>query len=489
MTDPTARIALSIPDAERRRVLSALAPAQRAFALAHPGPAASRQPVHTLYGGADRFRADRTARLGDLARRTFHEHAPDFASFARVLELPGHSGLPRAAAAVQALGRRLAHLSPAARRAHPAGLAYEVHARVGAKLEREPVEDFRIDFEDGFGSRSWAEEDAAAAGAAAEVAAGLRAGSLPPFLGIRIKALTPDLQSRAIRTLDLFVSTLARASGGRLPDGFVVVLPKVTHPAQVAALARLLSVLEPRVGVAPGRLRIELMVETPQALLAAEGRVPLRDLVAAGDGRVAAVALGTYDLTAACDIAARDQAMGHPLADFALQLMQLALAGTGVRLSDGATQVLPVGPHRAPRLTPRQRRDNREAVHHGWRLAYAHTRHSLRLGIHQGWDLHPAQLPVRYAAVYTHFLEGLDAATVRLRGLVDAAAHATLTGTVFDDAASGLGLLNHFVRALQCGACTEEDVRAAGLTPDSLRSRSFAAIVAARREAGPPPGQ
>jgi hypothetical protein len=110
---------------------------------------------------------------------------------------------------------------------------------VKAKLEREAVEDFRIDFEDGFGNRSDEEEDATAVTAAAELAKGMQAGSISPFIGIRIKPFTEDLKYRGIRTLDIFVSTLLEASGGKLPDNFVVMLPKVTIPEQMEALVQL----------------------------------------------------------------------------------------------------------------------------------------------------------------------------------------------------------------------------------------------------------
>jgi len=68
-----------------------------------------------------------------------------------------------------------------------AWMAYSVYNRVLEKLKREPVEDFRIDFEDGYGNRPDAEEDGHAESAALEVARGMQEGSLPPFIGIRIK--------------------------------------------------------------------------------------------------------------------------------------------------------------------------------------------------------------------------------------------------------------------------------------------------------------
>jgi hypothetical protein len=122
-----------------------------------------------------------------------------------------------------------------------------------------------------------------------------------------------------------------------------------------------------------------------------------------------------------------------------------------------------------------------EAVHRVWQLSYRHIRHSLERAWYQGWDLHPGQLPVRYAAVYAFFLEGLDAASRRLKAFMEKAAQATLVGDVFDDAATGQGLLNFFLRGLNCGALNQDEVLASGLTLEELRSRSFRAIVESRR--------
>jgi hypothetical protein len=159
--------------------------------------------------------------------------------------------------------------------------------------------------------------------------------------------------------------------------------------------------------------------------------------------------------------------MRHPACDFAKHVMQVALAGTGIWLSDGATNVMPVG--------------SRDVVHRAWRLHAEHVRHALVTGFYQGWDLHPAQLPSRYATLFAFFLEGLDAASERLQNFVRKAAQATLAGDVFDDAATGQGLLNYFLRALNCGAITEQEaVDKSGLTLEELRSRSFARILQLR---------
>ena len=239
-----------------------------------------------------------------------------------------------------------------------------------------------------------------------------------------------------------------------------------------------------RLRLAPGSLKLELMVETPQSILGPGGTSVLRSLVASGQGRVTGAHFGTYDYTALCGITAEWQHMRHPACDFAKHMMQVALAQTGVHLSDGATTIMPVTPHRAaPQrpLTDSQRHENRAAVHRAWKIHFDDVRHSLVNGFYQGWDLHPAQLPTRYAAVYAFFLAARAAATARLRNFVDKAAQVTLVGDVFDDAATGQGLLNFFVRGLSSGALTMGEAGETGLSVEELQSRSFLRILENRR--------
>jgi hypothetical protein len=254
-------------------------------------------------------------------------------------------------------------------------------------------------------------------------------------------------------------------------------------PEQVRALADLLDLLEGRNGIPSGAIAIDLMIETPQAIVNTRGEIGVPMLVRAGHSRVRSVAFGTYDYTAGCEITARDQTHDHPTADFARHAIQASLAGTGIQISDGATTVLPIAPHRATADTPltsRQRDENRAVVHAAWRAHYDNIRRSLRHGFYQSWDLHPAQLPARYAAVYAFFLEQLPDASKRLRAFVERAAQATLVGNTFDDAATGQGLLNFFLRGIACGALAEHEAQAAGITLEELRGRSFARIVGNR---------
>ena len=229
-----------------------------------------------------------------------------------------------------------------------------------------------------------------------------------------------------------------------------------------------------------------MMIETTQSIINHRGEINLPRLLAAAEGRCVAAHFGTYDYTAGCNITAAHQHMLHPACDFAKSMMQVSFAGTGIWLSDGATNIMPVAPHRfteggAP-LTQEQIEENREVVHRAWRLHYNHIQHSLTNGFYQGWDLHPAQLPTRYAAVYAFFLESLEAASERLKNFVEKAAKATLVGDVFDDAATGQGLLNYFLRAINCGAISEDEaVELSGLTLEELHSASFVKILKSRQ--------
>ena len=441
----------TIPDKAFAMFIDALDKANVLTAERFPGELAKRQPVHTVYGGAHLFRADAAQKLGRAALGALQEYAPDPATFA------------------DAIG-------------YPRDIAERIYPRVVDKLHREPIEDFRIDFEEGFGERADEVEDHFAQLAAEEVAAAFAANALPIGIGIRIKPLSEELKRRSFRTFDLFLTRLLERTNGALPPNFVVTLPKITTPEQVAALAAACDAFEYWRDLAAGSLRFELMIETTQSVFAADGSVALPRLIAEGSGRIVAAHFGTYDYTAACSITAAHQHMLHPVCDFAKHVMQVALAGTGIWLSDGATNIMPVGLHRGTTPTGAQRDENRRVVYRAWRLQAEHVRHSLVTGFYQGWDLHPAQLPARYATVYAFFLDGLDAASDRLRNFVQKAAQATLAGEVFDDAATGQGLLNYFLRAINCGAIAEADaVARTGLTIEDFRGKSFLAILQRRR--------
>jgi len=463
-------------DPAARAAMEALSVANRALQTRYPGDRPSRQPVHTVYGGAHLFRADTCKRLGEISLQTMATYARDPFEFARAV------GFAEAQGAHAELALRYARDPDELRATNPsAWLACAVFERVQSKLRAEPIEDFRIDFEDGFGARPDAEEDSTAHAAAEQVALGLAQNTLPAFLGIRIKSLGLEWTKRSARTLELFLSALLAKTSGKLPENFVVTLPKVSHPEQPRALVRMFDLLEKRHSLAPGTLRMELMVEVTQALLGPDGSSPLPKLLDACEGRCFAAHFGTYDFTASCSITAAHQQMDHPMCDLAKGMMILAFAGTGVFLSDGATNVMPVAPHSGTSLSAAQLEHNRRVVHSAWQLSHRHISHSLRGGFYQGWDLHPAQLPVRFASCYAFFLEGFAQAAERLRNFVDKAAQATLVGDVFDDAATGQGLLNYFLRARNCGAISDSELASTGLTQQELGLRSFAKILDARR--------
>jgi len=469
-----------------QEIATRLEHAHKALLRRYPGPPGDRQPIHVVYGGAHLFRSGTARRLGDLALKSLDEYAADFATFGKAIGLPGASGLPESSEAVASVAKSIEVEPEAARRENPAAwFAYTVYRGIREKLRREPVEDLRIDFEDGYGNRPDEEEDGHAAAAAGEVSAGMNAGELPPFIGIRIKPLNEELRERSIRTLDIFLTQLAEKSRGELPKHFYITLPKVALPDEVAALADVCSRLEPMLEFEPGALRIELMVETPQAILNERGEANLLALVGAARRRCAAVHFGPYDYTASLHIGATHQPIAHFASDFARGVMQVALAGTGIRIADGPTNIMPIPPHRAAQegsaLSVRQIEENRAAVHRGWKIHFENVRRSLGNGYYQGWDLHPAQLPARYAAVYSFFLENLDTSAERLRNFIEKAAQATRVGQVFDDAAMAQGLLNYFVQAINCGALTAEEVKKlTTLSAAEVRSGSFLKILAQR---------
>lgn len=406
----------------------------------------SRQPVHTVFGGAHLFRAGVASRFGALALESLDSYAPDAGEFGAAF------GIDSAAAAER------------------------LYARVRAKLREEPVEDYRIDFEDGYGVRADAEEDGHVAAAAHEVAAGMAARSLPWRTGIRVKSFAPGERARSGRTLRRFLAELVERAGG-VPPNFVVNLPKATTVGQVADFARVLDECEREFGLPDWSIGLEVMVETPQLVLGADGRSLLPLLAEAGGPRLGGAIFGAYDFTAALGITAAHQSLRHPSCDFARNMMLVAFAGSTLHLSDGATAMLPVAVHAAGEgsaLTAQQRGDNRRSVHAAWRLHHDNIRHAMANGFYQGWDLHPAQLVSRYAATFGFFREGLDAAGARLKNFVAKSAQATRVGAAFDDAATGRGLVNYFLRAVSSGAVTaDEAAESSGMTVDAVRALEF----------------
>ncbi|MGH8868553.1 MAG: DUF6986 family protein [Actinomycetes bacterium] len=378
---------------------------------------AGRQPVHTVYVPAYRASAGVVPEWGALARQVLEEHAPEPDTLLDLLDLD-------------------AMRPPVARGPRPTDLGAQVHARVLAKLDREPVEDLRVDFEDGYGTRPDDEEDAAAGEAAAALARARDDQVLGPACGVRVKSLEQTARPRALRTLDLVLGGLADRGG--LPAGFVVTWPKVSDVAQVEAAAHVCEGMERRHGLPAGALRFEAQIETPPAVLGADGSATVARLVHVGDGRLTGLHFGTYDYGAALGVPPAWQGSDHPVADFAKSVLQVVTAGTGVRVADGSTNVLPVG--------------ERAEVHAAWRLHARLVRRALAGGLVQGWDMHPGHLVTRYAATYAFYREGLADAVARLSAYVD-----RRESGVLDEPATAVALAGFLLRGLDCGAVDEDE--------------------------------
>jgi citrate lyase beta subunit len=366
-----------------------LAEADARVAALYPGELPGRQPVHTVYVPASQYRTRLVADWGKQAMRVFVEHEDLL------------------------------------------GLDADVYERVRSKLLTEPIEDLRIDFEDGFGRVPDDVEDAAALAAGQTLAT--TGGT--PFVGIRFKSFEALTRHRGIRTLDLFLGSLL--DNGPLPPGFVVTLPKVTAVEQVSVATEVLARLETAYELTSGVLRFEVQIETAQSIVDADGTLSVARIVHAADGRCSGLHYGTYDYSAGLGIAAAYQSMEHPAADLAKQLMQVSAAGTGVRLSDGSTNRLPIG----------------DALPGAWAEHLRLVRRSLERGFYQGWDLHPHQLPTRFAATYTFYREGFPAAVDRLRAYAEKTA-----GGVLDEPATAQALAVYLLRGLDCGALDETEL-------------------------------
>ncbi|MEV4512112.1 hypothetical protein AB0K00_24475 [Dactylosporangium sp. NPDC049525] len=346
----------------------------------------TRRPVHTCYVPADRFGAATVTDWGAQALQAIDEHGlPDFDE--------------------------------------------STVDMVRAKLAADPVEDLRVDFEDGYGLRPDDVEDAHALAAGAALRA-----SPTPFSGLRIKSLEPATVLRGARTLDLVLTAL-----GPPPPGFVVTIPKPTSVAHVDIAVLLCRQLEHAHGLEEGRLRFELQVETPQAVLGADGRSPLPQMILAAHGRLTGLHYGTYDYSTALGVAPAHQALDHPVADHAKSVMQVAAAGTGVHVADGSTNVLPVG--------------DTAAVHAAWQLHARLVRRGLERGIYQGWDLHPAQLPTRYAATFSFYLDGLPEARRRLDNYLS-----RRDSGILDEPATARAIARFLLRGVHCGALSASSV-------------------------------
>jgi citrate lyase beta subunit len=400
-----------------------------------------RSPVHVVYGGAHLFKHDTPQKLGNIALSSLRTYASTPTELSVALGFTGSDDLIN-----------------------------KVFERTQMKLEFEPVEDFRIDFEDGYGVRPNDEEDSHAISAAEALARAFTERINTPFTGLRIKSFAPATRVRAERTLSLFIDRLLESTDGKLPGQFRVTLPKVSSESEVSDLADILTDIETRNSLAKNSILIELMIETPVAVFDETGAITTPKLVRAARGRCRSAHFGAYDYTAALGISAKYQGLRHPACELARNIMLATLVRLGVRVVDSVTTEIPAPPHRGTALSESQKQENRRTVYHAWRTHFENVLYSMSNGFYQSWDLHPNQLVARFAAVNYFYLDGFEEQAARLKNYVDSAAQATLTGTAFDDAASARGVVNFFIRGLNCGALSNNEIKAA---TDLDRSRLY----------------
>ncbi|SHN28460.1 DUF6986 family protein [Cryptosporangium aurantiacum] len=393
-----------------------LADTDAALKVQHERDAPGRQPVHTVYVPADQFAAGLPARWGTEALALLDQHAPN------PHHLAAATGLPERAVA-------------------------DALPRLRVKLATEPIEDLRIDFEDGYGYRPDTDEDADAQKAGQAIAALIGRDGGPFSLGLRVKSMEARDRRRGVRTLDLLVGSLCAAlPDGRelppmLPGRFVVTLPKVSSVAQVEAVLSVVEAIEDAHRLTAGTIGVELQIELPSAIQGATGAATVATLVTAAGPRCAGIHYGTYDYSAALGVAAAFQSLDHPVADHAKAVMLLAAVQAGVPAVDGSTNVMPTG--------------STADVHAAWRNHARLVRRSLERAYYQGWDMHPGHLVTRYLATYVFFRDALPTAVTRLTTYLARSSHG---GGVVDEPATARALAAVILRGLDCGALTEDEV-------------------------------
>ncbi|KQU45932.1 aldolase [Rhodococcus sp. Leaf278] len=389
------------------RLESLFVPIDEDLAHHYPGDRIGGQPSHTVYVSAADASANVPAEWGTAASTILDAHPEAFA------ELDTANVLPV----------------------------------VRERLSTAPIQDLRIDFEDGYGWRSDVVEDRHATAAGAALAALAKDSDGPTWLGIRSKGLAAHERRRGIRTLELVLD-----GAGGVPDGFVFTVPKLRAVGQVDAVVALCEEVERAHGLPDRALRFELQIESPQAVIGADGTATLARAITRADGRCTSLHYGTYDYSAACGITSAQQSLAHPVADHAKNVMLVAAAQTGVWVCDGSTQVVPTG---SPEQVAASARRHFELV----------TR-SLERGFYQGWDMHPGHLVTRWLATFGFFRHAMPVAAARLGGYLDRQG-----GEVMDEPATAQALAGVLVRGLDAGAFGLADVQeiASGIDRDVLR--------------------
>lgn len=430
------------------RLDAVLADADDALRTQYPGPPTGRFPVHTVYLPADRCTADDVRAFAATARKLLASYAPDAGELAR------------------ATGESVDDVAA-------------VYDRLVAKLEQDPIEDLRADFEDGYGVRTDEVEDGHLDGVLAAFEELAAHDELPTWHGVRFKSFEAPTRARGVRTLVEYARGAAQRG---LLDGNVLTLPKVTSVDQVTAMNLACEALEQELQLPSGSVTFEIQVETPQAILAADGSASVAPMVHAAPGRVSSLVYGTFDYSAGLGIAAAYQALDHPAADHAKSVMQVAAAQTGTRICDGSTNVVAFG--------------DEASAHATWRLHSGLVTRSLIRGIYQGWDMHPGHLVSRYLANFLFFRRALPSAASRLAAYVqqtsggdvrdadperaqearDASAlqgagdsQRQRSASIMDEPATAKMLAEALLRGVHCGAIGADEVESAcGLTVSEL---------------------
>ena len=418
-----------------------------------------RQAVHTFYGGAHLFRNDTAAKMGQIALDGLQKYAANGEELMKIFHTGNSAGLTKDFSSLQ--------LSE---------IYGKVYSRIKDKLAKEPIEDYRLDFEDGYGVRSDEEEEKEALRTAEETAAAMRNKTLPRLFGIRVKPLNTVFLPRALRTLEVYITRLHKLTGGKLPADFMVTIPKIEIAEEVEVLNKALHLLEEKLSLPVNSIRTDLMIESAPAVIF-DRKINLEKIFDTAGERCIGVNIGIYDYTSMLGISAQSQSYAHPSVDFLRQMMKILTVQKNVYLIDGATHILPVEIYKPsksnPGISEAEILANTGSIHKAWRLSFNNNLHSLNNGIYQGWDLHPYQLIPRYASLYLYFLSDLENSVARMKNFLSSANNQTLTSHYFDDAASASGLYNYFVKAVSCGALSDEDIKPLNLTRTDFLTKSL----------------
>src|SRR5215217_1512035 len=98
---------LSIQEKQKENLLDKLKTANLQFQQKYPGDKPDRQPVHTVYGGANLFKSDTAIKMGEIALKNLQTYAPNFVVLARVLQLKGYEHLPHLEKDIEELTQKL----------------------------------------------------------------------------------------------------------------------------------------------------------------------------------------------------------------------------------------------------------------------------------------------------------------------------------------------------------------------------------------------